>query len=151
MQRCFKLAFVICLAFFVTAIALAPVQAEAAPSQATLTVKVDVDQADIFWNYTFLTKNTDLGKPSSIKLNWSLGDTPTKEKTETLIVTGKTSGKTTIVTDKGALVNINVGVYDNKNKKLGYISLQVKNNGQTESINITPPEFTEPNITWSNT
>lgn len=136
----------------VSVLSLSP--AQAAPSQETpkakLTVNVNIDQANVFWNYTFLTKDADLGKPESIKLIWSLGDSPSKERSEALVIAGKSTGKAAIETNKGALVNLRVCVYGPKNLKLGTMDLQVLNNGQSEFINITPPEYTEPTMTWGN-
>ncbi len=123
---------------------------QAAPAQTTMKVKVSIDQPDIFWNYTFLTKDTTLGKPATVKLVWSVGEVPKSEKTEVVVNTGKTAGQLDISTEKKALVNINAIVYDSKNNKLGVINLQIQNNGQTENITISPPEFTEPKIIWSN-
>lgn len=149
------LRFTLCCFVLLAVSVLSLSQAQAAPAQespanAKLTVNVNIEQPSIFWNYTFLTKDTDLGKPESVKLIWSRGDSPSKEKSETLVLTGKSTGKATIETNKGALVNLRVCVYGPKILKLGTIDLQVLNNGQTESINITPPEYTEPNMTWGN-
>ncbi len=128
-------------------------QAEAgqpASSKATLTVQVNIDQPNIFWNYTFLTQNSTLGKPAAIKLVWGLGVVQRQAKNETVVTEGKSSGQTTIVTDKGELINIRVAVCDSKGTTLGFTSIQVKNNGQTETFVMSPPDSTEPKITWGN-
>lgn len=148
------LRFTLCCFVLLAASFLVLSPAQAAPSlekpKAKLSVNVNIDQANIFWNYTFLTKDTDLAKPESIKLIWSRGDSPSKEKSEVIVMAGKSTGKALIETDKGALVNLRVCVYGPKRLKLGTIDLQVLNNGQSEFINITPPEYTEPNMTWGN-
>lgn len=153
MKNIIRLTFILFVAFFIST-NQSPVKAaanEPAPApKATMTVKINVDQPEIFWNYTFLTKDSSLGKPANIKLTWSVGETAAQEKTEVVVTAGKSDGKLAIATEKGALVNIRVAVCDAKNVKLGYIGLQVRNNGQSESVSMSPPEFTEPHITWGN-
>ncbi len=146
----FVLALFVFAAF--TAVSVDHVQAAPSgpPAMATLKVKVSIDQPDIFWKYTFLTKDADLGKPTDIKIAWSVGELQRQEKTQTVISAGKSSGEVSIVTEKGALVNVQVSVRDAKGIKYGYTSLQVRNNGQTENITISPPESSEPKITWGN-
>ncbi|MDD4600349.1 hypothetical protein SDC9_09099 [bioreactor metagenome] len=153
MKQIMKTAFALLVALFVTTISSSPVQAASAPdSQDTikLTVNVNIDQPDIFWNYTFLTKDADLGKPEKIKLIWSRGSSPSKEKTETMLITDKASASTTIITNKGEIVNLRVCVYGPKNMKINTIDLQVRNSGQSETVNISPPEYTEPYMSWGN-
>lgn len=150
MNQIFRISLVFLAAFLIFLSYPAQAANQETPPTAKLTVNVNIDQSNIFWNYTFLTKDGDLGKPAAIKLIWSRGDSPSKEKTETILIPGKSSGNTTIVTDKGSIVNLRVCVYDVKNNKLGYIDLQVQNKGQSETINITPPEFTQPTMTWGN-
>ncbi|MEN6565372.1 MAG: hypothetical protein ABFC57_03635 [Veillonellales bacterium] len=157
MRQFIKLTLVLMMSAVITGLSLpsaaaaaTTATAQSAPGQATLTVKATVDQPEIFWKYTFLTKDSDLGKPADIKLVWSFGQTQIHEKTETIVNAGKDSGQLSLVTEKGALVNILLSVRDSKNVNLGSINLQVRNNGQTESISFTPPEFSEPKITWSN-
>lgn len=153
MNQILKLIFTVIMIFFASSFFSSSMQASPLPKsqdQAKLTVNVNIDQPDIFWNYTFLTKDGELGKPAVIKLTWSRGDSPSREKSEVIMSSTKSSGKTVILTEKGALVNLRVCIYDTKNTKLGYIDLQVSNNGQSESVNISPPEKTEPTMTWAN-
>ncbi|VBB09888.1 Hypothetical protein LUCI_5186 [Lucifera butyrica] len=129
--------------------AVSPVSAASpAPEKVPLNVKVTIDQPNVFWNYTFLTKNTDLGKPAVVKLTWSTSNIDRKENSEIIVAKGKIGGQTSIPADKDALVNIQVSVFDKDDIKLGTISLQVRNNGQTENIGIAPPDFTEPKMIW---
>jgi len=153
MRNIIKLTFILFVALFISTTQSsveAAANEQATAPKANMTVKVNIDQPEIFWNYTFLTKDANLGKPANIKLAWSVGETGAKEKTEVVVNAGKSAGQLTIVTEKGDLVNIRVSVCDAKNTKLGYIGLQVRNNGQTESVSMSPPEFTEPNINWGN-
>lgn len=153
MKNIFKITIMLCIAFFVSTThssVKAATNAQTPSPKATMTVNISIDQPEIFWNYTFLTKDSDLGKPANIKLTWSVGELAAQEKTEVIVNPGKPIGKLAIVTEKGALVNIRVSVCDTKNTQLGYISLQVRNNGQSESVTMSPPEFTEPKITWGN-
>lgn len=128
---------------------LAPVHAEAiapvAPA-ATLTVKVAIDQPDLFWNYALLTKDSDLGKPAVVKLTWGTGDSHRQEQTDIIVNPGKKSGQLSITTPKGTLVNLQIIVYDAKNTKFGSMSFQVRNNGQTQDVTVAPPLSTEPQI-----
>jgi len=128
---------------------LAPVHAEAIQSdapQATLTVKVTIDQPELFWNYSFLTKDADFGKPTAVKLTWGTGNAHRQEKTDTIVNSGKKSGSLSIKADKGAIINLQIFVSDAKNTKYGSISFQVRNNGQTQDITVAPPESSEPLI-----
>lgn len=127
----------------------APVHAEAIPPAAptaTLTVKVAIDQPDLFWNYSFLTKDADLGKPAVVKLTWGTGDSHREEKTDIIVNTGKKAGQLSVTTTKGILVNLQISVYDAKNTKYGSMSFQVRNNGQTQDITVAPPASSEPLI-----
>lgn len=153
MRNLIKITFILCIALFVStsqSSAKAATNDQVTSPKATITVKINVDQPDIFWNYTFLTKDSTLGKPANIKLTWSIGEIAAQEKTEVVVNAGKSAGQLAITAEKGALVNIRVSVCDTKNTKLGYIGLQVRNNGQSESVTMSPPEFTEPKITWGN-
>lgn len=153
MRQFIKLALALMMSVVISGLSLPSAEAadsQASPAQATLTLKATVDQPEIFWKYTFLTKDSDLGKPAAIKLVWSFGQTQVHEKSETIITAEKDSGQIKIVTEKGALVNIQLSVRDSKNVNLGSISLQVRNNGQTENVLFAPPESAEPKITWSN-
>ncbi|MDU2065580.1 MAG: hypothetical protein E6713_12195 [Sporomusaceae bacterium] len=122
--------------------------AEAAPT-ATMRIDVKVDQADVFWNTTYLTKDSsDFGKAAAVNLTWGIGDTKRQEQTQPLIAPGKGKGRVEITTEKGALINFQVVVLDADKQKHGTLSFQVRNNGQTEYITIAPPDFIEPNLTF---
>lgn len=146
--------FVLALFVFVvfTAIPVTSVQAAPgeAPPTAKLKVRVDIDPADVFWKCTFLNEDADLGKPTEIKLTWSVGQLQRQEKSQTIVAAGKSSGEAFITAEKGALVNIQIAVCDSRGVKHGYTSIQVRNNGQTENISISLPESFEPKITWGN-
>jgi hypothetical protein len=120
------------------------------PGTATsLTLQIKIDQPEVFWNFNFLTRDSDIAKPAIIRIEWSVGDLSGQTKQETLVLdSSKSSGKLSISAEKGALVNLNVTVLGAKNLNLGSISLQVRNSGQTETVTITPPEIVEPKITW---
>jgi hypothetical protein len=153
MSQLIKLTVALFIAIIVSAFPTPSVQAEAsqpAPPKANLIIQVNIDQPDIFWNYTFLTKNSTLSKPSAVKLVWGLGVVQRQAKNEIVVTGGKTSGQVTVVTDKGELINIRVAVCDSKGTTLGFTSIQVKNNGQTETFVMSPPDSTEPKITWGN-
>lgn len=152
MERLAKFVLVLFMFTAFTAVSAAHVQAapSGAPATTNLKVKVSIDQADVFWKCTFLTRDADVGKPTDIKVAWSVGQLQGKEKTQTVIAAGKSTGEVSIAAEKGALVNIEVSVRDAKGIKYGYTSLQVRNNGQTENITISPPESSEPKITWGN-
>lgn len=127
----------------------APVHAEAIPQAAptaTLTVKVTIDQPDLFWNYSFLTKDSDLGKPAVVKLTSGTGDSSRQEKTDIIVNPGQKAGQLSVTTTKGILVNLQISVYDAKNTKYGSMSFQVRNNGQTQDITVAPPASSEPLI-----
>lgn len=121
-----------------------------ADGQATMQIKLTVDKPHFFWEYTFLTKDYILAKPSQVKVIWSVGQVPKGEKSEVALNTGKNEGQVAITTAKGELVSVQVAVCDDKGHKLGSVNLQVPNNGQTESIIVATPEYTEPQMTWSN-
>jgi hypothetical protein len=128
---------------------LAPVHAEAvAPvaPPATLTVKVTIDQPELFWNYTLLTKDDDLGKPTAVKLTWGTGDSHRQESTDIIVNSGKKAGQLSITTPKGILVNLQIIVCDAKNIKYGSMSFQLRNNGQTQDVTVAPPLSAEPQI-----
>jgi hypothetical protein len=131
------------------AFSLPTVHAEAIPSnvpQETLKVHVIIDQPDLFWNYSFLTKDADLGKPETVKLVWGTGESHRQEKTEVIVSQGKKSGQLSITADRGALVNLQIVVCDAHNTKYGSMSFQVRNNGQTQDITVAPPDSSEPKI-----
>jgi hypothetical protein len=130
-------------------ITLAAIPVQAAP-QASLTVQVEINEGQKFWNCTFFSRDADPVKPAAVKFDWSVGNLGSKPKVETLIAAGKSSGKTSIVTEKGELVNLQVTVRGPKNEYLGSWSIQTRNNGQTETITIFTPEVVLPELTRSN-
>lgn len=115
---------------------------------AKMTVQVNVDVAPLFWKYTFLTKGGDMAVPATIKVAWGIGDYARSTDRQVVVDTGKSSGKVTIVTEKNALVDMQIQVCSAKNVVLGTYNLFVRNNGQTEVITVTSPEYTEPIFTW---
>lgn len=135
------------LAVFTVPAGAAPQNAD---NQATMQIKLTVDKPHFFWEYTFLTKDYILAKPAEVKVIWSVGQVPKGEKSEVVLNTGKNEGQVAITTGKGELVSVQVAVFDGKGHKLGSVNLQVPNNGQKESIIIATPEYTEPQMTWSN-
>lgn len=141
---------VLCL-LFASCFIFAGFTANAAAAEAgTATMRVDVriDQPTVFWNYTFLTKDADFGKPAAVKLKWGIGDTKRQETTQTIVNPGDKKGRLEITTEKGALVNFQVAVVDADNAIHGTLGFQVRNNGQTELVTIAPPDFSEPQITF---
>lgn len=115
---------------------------------AKMTVQVDVTAAPVFWKYTFLTRDGDMAMPANVKISWGIGDNSRGNNRQIVVEQGKNSGKVAIVTEKNALVDMQIQVYSAKNVVLGSYNLFVRNNGQTEVITITPPEYTEPTFTW---
>jgi len=113
-----------------------------AASQATLQVKTEISNSN-FWDYTFI-KETIPSKPSTITVEWSLGNGGSNPKNATIISVGKTSGQVAIVSTKGDLVNLSIYVKNSKNQILGKWGMQVTNKGQTESVTISLPETVEP-------
>jgi hypothetical protein len=146
MQRLAKVALVLCLC--VLASLASNSMAQANPVKMTISVNVD-DQSKKFWDYAYLTKDGLLSKAASIQVGWDVGVVSKELKYETAVVQGKTTGNVDITTEKGTLVNYRVSVRDAKNVELGSISMQVKNNGQTEYYYVALPEFTEPRINYS--
>jgi len=138
-----SLMLVLCLLVFVSSMS-------ATQAASKLMLKVNIDQPEVFWNYTFLTRDGEMGKPASIVVLWDTGEISKASQTAVIINSGKDTGKLDISTEKGALVNYRVSVRDAKDKEVGSISLQVKNTGQTEYVLISPPEFSEPNIVYGN-
>ncbi|AIF52987.1 hypothetical protein [Pelosinus sp. UFO1] len=132
-----------CLASFVfvffSITALTSVQAA---SQATLQVKTEISNSN-FWDCTFI-KETIPSKPSTVNVEWSLGNNGSNPKDATIISAGKTSGQVAIVSAKGELVNLSICVRNAKNQILGKWGMQVTNKGQTESVTISLPETIEP-------
>lgn len=123
--------------------------ASAPPSPTTkMTVQVEVATAPIFWKYTFLTKDGDMGSPAAIRVSWGVGDNSRGNNRQVVVEQGKASGRVAIVTEKNALVDMQIQVLSAKNVVLGSYNLFVRNNGQTEVITVTPPEYTEPTFTW---
>ena len=122
--------------------------AAAGASTATLRINVTIDQPNLFWNYTFLTKDGDFGKPTAVKLTWGTGDTKRQETTQTIVNPGEKKGHLEITTEKGALINFQVLVLDADNARHGTLGFQVRNSGQTELVTIAPPDFSEPQITF---
>jgi hypothetical protein len=145
--------FLLAFPAFTLALAFMFAPAQAAPmasAQKNTTMKVDItiNSPSIFWNYTFLSKDGYLGKPATVKVSWTVGDIPRGETSKIVATKGQTSGEVAISAPKDALVNIEAAVYDADGDKLGFISAQVPNNGQTEAISIAPPNFTEPKLVW---
>ncbi|MCX7779545.1 MAG: hypothetical protein N2491_01365 [Negativicutes bacterium] len=136
------------LPVLVIMLCLAPVT-QAAP-EASLKIAVEIMDDTKFWNCSFFTKDGTPVKPTAVKVDWSIGNLGKNEKVQTIILPGKSSGQASIVTEKGALVNIGVSIRGPKNEYLGSWSSQTLNNGQTETIVITPPESVLPEITRSN-
>lgn len=130
----------LCIFFSITALS----SVEAA-SQATVHVKAEISSSN-FWDYTFIKENIP-SKPSSVKVEWSFGNTGNNPKNATIILPGKTAGQIDVVSVKGELVNLNICVINAKNEILGKWNMQVTNTGQTESITISLPESTEPVLT----
>ena len=146
-----KIAVVLFMSAIISVLSSLPAQAatDKLPATATkLTLKVQIDQPEVFWNYTFLTRDSEFSKPSIIRIEWGVGNFSGQTKQATLVLDSKSSGKLSINTEKGELVSLNVAVLGAKNLKLGSISLQVRNSGQTETLTITPPEIVEPTFTW---
>lgn len=147
MHRLTKLTLIACLCLFVSALSFSV--AQAAPQKMKISIQI-TDQAKLFWDYSFLTRDGVLSKPASIQVGWDLGPVSKELKYETAVTQGKSSGDVVIVSEKGALVNYRISVRDAKNVELGSISMQVRNNGQTEYYYVSLPEFTEPQINYSN-
>lgn len=111
-------------------------------SPVNMTVEVVIDDPSTFWNCTYFVNDGYPSIPSDIKLAWSIGNTSTK--TETIIAKGKESGKISILAEKGAVINLQVYVNNTHKEKLGTWSLQVLNNGKTETIRVFPPASVQP-------
>ncbi|MDR3561193.1 MAG: hypothetical protein P4N41_24595 [Negativicutes bacterium] len=150
MGRFAKVAIMLCLCVLVAAFSsswaqAAPEQAMAKPTK--LVLKVAVDDPKL-WEFTFLTRDGDFAKPVSIVVIWDTGSVTGDGKTEMAIAQGKLNGDVTITTERNTYVNYRVAVRGPKNVQLGSLSMQVKNIGQTEFINVSTPEFTEPKLTY---
>lgn len=132
---------------------LTPVHAEAIQPNvptATLTVKVTIDQPNLFWNYAFLTKDADLGKASAVTLTWGTSNIHSKETTDIIVNHGQKSGQLSITAAKGALINLQILVCDANNTKYGSMSFQIRNTGQIQYITVALPDSSEPQINLSN-
>lgn len=137
------LASLVCVFFSITALPSAQ-----AASQATMQVKAEITDSN-FWDYTFI-KETIPSKPSTVKVEWSFGNTGSNAKDATIISAGKTAGQVAIVSAKGESVNLRICVRNAKNEILGTWSMQITNTGQTESVTISLPETIEPLLTRTN-
>ena len=126
--------------------------APATPSepQTKMNLNVKIEQPELFWMCSFLNKDGDIGKPEMIQVEWSIGALPKDSKVQILIPKGKTEGNIAISTIKGDFVSFKVSVYGKDKTHFASMGMQVKNNGQTETITITPPEIIEPVLNWSN-
>lgn len=149
MKQLTKYFFALLLPLVFATFSLPTVHAENSPAnvpQETLKVHVIIDQPDLFWNYSFLTKDADLGKPAAVKLVWGTGESHRQEKSDVIVSQGKKAGQLSITADKGSLVNLQIVVCDANNTKYGSMSFQVRNNGQTQDITVAPPDSSEPKI-----
>lgn len=130
----------VCVFFSITTLPAAE-----ATSPATLQVKAEISNSN-FWDFTFV-KESIPSKASSVKVEWTFGNTGKSPKNSTLIVAGKTSGQADILSEKGELVNLTVCVINAKSEILGKWSMQITNKGQAETITISLPERIEPLLT----
>ncbi|MBP2651168.1 MAG: hypothetical protein H6Q74_1993 [Firmicutes bacterium] len=137
--------------FALASISLSQVQAAPSESQATLNVEVKVNTATLFWDLTYLTKDSTLAKPSHIQVNWD-ATTTNNVKTSgsgTVVVKGAESGKIAIRTEKDAQVNYQVVIVGDNNTVLGTISMQTRNSrNQNKVITVAPPESSLPSIVY---
>lgn len=115
-----------------------------AADTAKLTVQMDLSDK-YFWTYPYITTDGKIRMPAAVNLEWTIG-TSSKVTTQTVIVPAKTNGEYTIVTERGAIVNIQIYVVDAKKVVLGGGSLQVRNSGQQEKFYIALPDSTSPII-----
>ncbi len=153
MKRFSKICAVLLAVLAVSVSVFSPVHAapnKPAADQKRLVVKINIYQPKIFWNYSFLNKEGDLGKPAAVKLTWSHGDMAKNEQTQVVITQGKSSGHIDVWTEKNELLNLIIKVYDAKGNRYGSTNIQVRNKGQVETFFVGPPEFSEPQFGWSN-
>lgn len=141
----FSVIFVLPL-FFSFPASAAPLPAQSIP----LTLEVQIDQPDVFWNCMFLTPERDNAKPAIIKVEWNAGGISNQTKQAVLVMDSKSAGHLKILSEKDSLVTIDVIVFGEKNLKLGSTNMQIVNHGQTETVTIAPPARIEPAFTWGN-
>lgn len=118
-----------------------------AADTAKLTVQMELSEKKYFWTYPYITADGKIHMPAAVNLEWTIG-TSSKVMTQTVIVPDKTNGECeyTIVTERGAIVNLQIYVVDAKKVVLGGGSLQVRNSGQREKFYIALPDSTSPVI-----
>lgn len=145
-----KITFALFISFFACLNSISPAVAatsQAVVSQKTMKVQITIIDPDTFWNYPYINRESEVAKPALIQVEWSIGDLGNKLTKTTIVVQGKATGETAIVTDKDALVNLRIIACDAKGRVLGTSSALENNRGQTKSFSITAPDFTEPKIT----
>ena len=136
--------FVVSLFFLILAFASAT--CFAAEKSANLVVKIDVVDAATFWSYPYISRDGKVRKPALIQVEWMVNNNPSGTKAS-VVTLGKDKGKVTITTARGAIVDIQINVLDDKNNVVGAAGLQVKNTGQTEYFTVATPDYTTPVIT----
>lgn len=148
MRQFIKFMLLLVISTFLFLSSACPVFAEIAPvltNPKTITISISITDPKTFWEYPYMTHESEIAKPSQIQVEWDAGDGKT---TRTTVVTqGKDKGEFKVVTEKGTLINLRVIVSDSHGVVLGSCSLQERNKGQTDNFSITYPEFTEPLIT----
>ncbi|MBP2644650.1 MAG: hypothetical protein H6Q75_90 [Firmicutes bacterium] len=148
------LRFTLAVVFFgLTSLSLSQVQAApsgGADSQATVNIEVKVDNPTIFWDLSYLTKESLIAKPAYIKIDWDAkADTVKTSGSETVVMNGASSGKLSIRTTKDTQINYQVIIVGTNNTILGTLSMQVRNSGvQNKVITVSPPEISLPNIVY---
>jgi hypothetical protein len=132
------------LLLLASSVCLAAEQAIEKPAK--LTVQIDLTDAKFFWSYPYVTTDGKIRKPAAVNLEWNIG-TSSKVMKQTVIVPDNNRGEYSIVTEKGAIVNLQVTVVDAGNVLLGGGSLQIKNSGQREFFYVGLPDSTSPVVT----
>ena len=113
-------------------------------AEAKLTLKVELDDKS-FWSYPYVTRDGKIHKPAAVQVEWTLGATP-KVMKQKVVVADKTSGEVVITAERGAIIDLQVFVVDDRDNPLGAGSIQLKNTGQTVKFYVSLPDSTSPVI-----
>lgn len=116
-----------------------------AANQAKLTVQVDLSEK-YFWTYPYITSDGKIRKPAAVNVEWTI-DTSSRVQRQTIILPDKIDGQIAIMTERGAIVNLQINVVDAGNTVLGNGSLQICNKGQQEKFYVSLPNSTSPVVT----
>lgn len=124
-----------------------PVPALAAPQSGTssMVITVEIADPDVFWNSTYYQKDTTPRKPASVSLEWGMANKPSTTGA-TIIPLKKDKGEYKITSEKGAVIDFDLIIKDEKGRKIVNWGMQLQNNGQTETITITPPPSNSPDF-----